>query len=60
MESMKICKKCSHLMNFNSYFGGYYCTSCGLLEPEISLYRYKRERDFKNQGKIVLQKAGRL
>lgn len=29
---MKICKKCAKLVSYNSYFGGYYCTSCGQLE----------------------------
>ena len=41
MESMKICKKCGQLMNYNSYFGGYYCASCGLLETDKELRREK-------------------
>lgn len=31
---MILCKKCGKLMGYNSYFGGYYCTSCGKLELE--------------------------
>ena len=31
---MKLCKECGKLMGYNSYFGGYYCTSCGKLEVE--------------------------
>lgn len=31
---MKLCKKCGNLMGYNSYFGGYYCTSCGKLEVQ--------------------------
>ncbi len=33
---MMICNKCGKLVSYNSYFGGYYCTSCGNLERSTS------------------------
>ena len=36
---MKLCNKCGKLMGYNSYFGGYYCTSCGKLEVETKKVR---------------------
>lgn len=35
---MKLCKGSGKLMGYNSYFGGYYCTSCGRMEVEKKRY----------------------
>lgn len=39
MANMKICPKCGGLMNYSSYFGGYYCASCGKMERDYPFHR---------------------
>ena len=58
MESMKICKECGQLMNYNSYFGGYYCASCGLLETDTrqrrgNVWSKNRERAVPRKMKVI-------
>lgn len=57
MESMKICKECGQLMNYNSYFGGYYCASCGQLEVKEPKFRYRRSKRTERHTEPLLQKA---
>lgn len=55
---MKLCKKCGKLMGYNSYFGGYYCTSCGKLEVErkstITIVRKQPKRKEVIPSKVVV------
>lgn len=54
---MKLCQKCGKLMGYNSYFGGYYCTSCGKLEVEqrstIAIVRKQIKRKETISGRVV-------
>ena len=55
---MKLCKKCGKLMGYNSYFGGYYCTSCGKLGVErkstITIVRKQLKRKEVIPSKVVV------
>lgn len=49
---MKLCKECGKLMGYNSYFSGYYCTSCGKIEAERKSSRpaVRAQLKWKNKG----------
>ena len=59
---MILCKKCGMLMGYNSYFGGYYCTSCDKLEvARKSTYPFVRvqtkRKDIRLSKMITCSKA---
>lgn len=61
MRIMKLCNKCGKLMGYNSYFGGYYCTSCGRLEIEkkqVHIDRIKSKNIKRLSSKIAALPKG--
>lgn len=61
---MKICKQCGKLAGYNSYFGGYYCTSCGNLEKTSQKYNvstvYKVRPNVKTEKKKYWRKCSKM